>query len=130
MKTGFGLRLKKYYTEKGLKGKDFAESINKTGSMLSQYVNETTNPDLKTISKIKDVYEDLNLNWLVSGKGQMFDLEEQTNNYEELSPTMKTFINKVNTEMETMSKNYSKLQEEMESLKKKIIILRDKNKEE
>ena len=75
-KVQFGKRLKKLRLVKGLKQKEFANSIGITVSYLSQIENGEKGMSLDTLSLLS-VKFGVNIDWLITGEGPMFREEER-----------------------------------------------------
>ena len=61
-----------------IKQKEFAKTVKISPSTLSEYKKGTKKPSMDTLYKISTEYS-INLNWLLTGKGEMF-LFRKTNN--------------------------------------------------
>lgn len=72
-----GKELKKLLIEENLKMVDLSKILGISQGTLSNYANDVSDPDVKTLRLIKEKYKEvigknLNLNWLISGEGEMF----------------------------------------------------------
>lgn len=65
-------RIKRYLELKRISQKEFCDAIEVASSYLS-----TPNKDIpqKKLSRIKELYPDLNIDWLIEGKGQMINTD-------------------------------------------------------
>jgi transcriptional regulator with XRE-family HTH domain len=66
-------RIFKLQDEKHLSNNDFAEMLGVSLSSLSQWRNGGRNPSLDNVLKIKEIWKNVNLNWLILGQGQMWE---------------------------------------------------------
>ena len=64
----WGVRLRDYRVQKKMNQKIFSEKIGITQSALSSYELETSKPSLEMLVKMAEVYEDLDLNWILIGE--------------------------------------------------------------
>lgn len=69
-------RLAELIKELGILKKNFAEEIGVSTGNLSDWLRGKTEPSAKALARISEKYN-VNLNWLVAGKGPMF-LEART----------------------------------------------------
>ena len=69
-----GKRLEKFLKEKNV---SFAELSRKTGKSKGYYSNILSNPGANPtkefFDKLKETFPDLNINWLITGKGSMLE---------------------------------------------------------
>ena len=68
-----GKRLKEYITERRLKQEEFSALCRISKQTISNIVKEKHPPSGDVLVKIATAYGDLNLNWLITGKGSMFN---------------------------------------------------------
>ena len=66
-------RFKQLLDEKGLTATKFASMIKVNASAMSHILNGRSKPGFDVLDKIAQAFPDVNLNWLVSGKGEMFN---------------------------------------------------------
>ena len=71
-----GKELKELLLEENIKIVDFAKIIGINQKTLSNYSNNVSDPDVKTLRVIKQNYyektgKNINLDWLISGQGEM-----------------------------------------------------------
>jgi len=62
-----------------IKQKEFAKTIKISPSTLSEYKKGTKKPSMDTLYKISTEYK-INLNWLLTGEGEMFIFQKANNN--------------------------------------------------
>lgn len=72
-------RFKRLLEEKQLTATRFAAIIKVNASAMSHILNGRSKPGFDVLDKIAQAFPDVNLNWLISGKGEIF-----------MSPTKKT----------------------------------------
>ena len=70
MMENFSNRLAEVILSSGLSQKDFAKKAGVSQSFLSQIRSEKTKPNLDLLFNISNTFS-VDLNWLVSGKGEM-----------------------------------------------------------
>lgn len=64
-------RIKLIIDKEGITPRVFAETIGMQQSTLSHVLNGRNNPSLEVIMKIHQTYNDINLEWLLYGNGEM-----------------------------------------------------------
>lgn len=65
-------RFKQLLDEKGLTATKFAAIIKVNASAMSHILNGRSKPGFDVLDKIAQAFPDVNLNWLISGKGDLF----------------------------------------------------------
>ena len=65
-------RFKQLLEEKGLTATRFASMIKVNASAMSHILNGRSKPGFDVLDKIAQAFPELNLNWLISGKGTMY----------------------------------------------------------
>lgn len=65
-------RFKQLLEEKGLTANRFASMIKVNASAMSHILNGRSKPGFDVLDKIAQAFPELNLNWLISGKGTMY----------------------------------------------------------
>lgn len=73
---GFGSRLAKLRTEKGLKQSEFAGMTEISTVQLSRMENEKQEPDLRWLYRICEQFQ-INVRWLYQGMGSMYEADER-----------------------------------------------------
>lgn len=68
-------RFKQLLDEKGLTATKFAAMIKVNASAMSHILNGRSKPGFDVLDKIAQAFPDVNLNWLVSGKGDVFNTD-------------------------------------------------------
>lgn len=66
-------RFKQLLEEKGLTATKFAALIKVNASAMSHILNGRSKPGFDVLDKIAQAFPDINLNWLISGKGEIFN---------------------------------------------------------
>lgn len=94
-----GKELKELLLKENLKIVDLSKILGINQKTLSNYVNDVSDPDVKTLRLIKQKYKEnskdhknINLNFLISGEGTIFLEEEKTD--EELFEDFKEYMAK------------------------------------
>ena len=67
-------RFKLLLEEKGLTATKFAALIKVNASAMSHILNGRSKPGFDVLDKIAQAFPDVNLNWLISGKGELFNI--------------------------------------------------------
>lgn len=72
-----GKELRKLILEEKIRAKDLSQILGMLQSTISNYLNDTSTPDVKTLRIIKQKYKnktgkEINLDWLITGEGEMF----------------------------------------------------------
>lgn len=67
----FGGRLKAFRKSKKLKGRDVGEILRVLNTQVSMIENNKTTPPLDKVIEFAKLFPDLDLNWLLTGKGEM-----------------------------------------------------------
>lgn len=65
-------RFKRLLEEKDLTATKFAAIIKVNASAMSHILNGRSKPGFDVLDKIGQAFPDINLNWLISGKGEMY----------------------------------------------------------
>lgn len=65
-------RFKQLLEEKNLTATKFAALIKVNASAMSHILNGRSKPGFDVLDKIGQAFPDINLNWLISGKGKMY----------------------------------------------------------
>ena len=121
METTLSQRLGQFINKTQLSNKEIAELIGCSKQELSNWLHGTK-IGLNRIIRISELWPDLNLGWLITGKGEMFEKEiEVENEIDELKGINVTDLYK---ELHMQQKMIIKLQEE------KIAWLNSKEKKE
>ena len=68
--AAIGQRFNRYFRSKGLTGREVADLLGKTSSLVSQMVNGSRFSS-EVLSRIFQVFPDLNADWLLYGTGHM-----------------------------------------------------------
>ncbi len=79
----FGDRLVKARENLGFNQANFSEKIDLAAQSLARYEKNKVNPSMEFIAKLTDMFN-INSNWLLTGKGEMFisnDTTKNSNNY-------------------------------------------------
>lgn len=66
-------RFKQILDEKGLNAQKTASLIGIDASAVSHLLNGKRKPSFEVLDKIGQAFPDINLNWLISGKGTMYN---------------------------------------------------------
>ncbi|WP_421753516.1 helix-turn-helix domain-containing protein [Croceimicrobium sp.] len=66
-------RIKELIADQGLSNKDFAQSIDVAPAIISHVLSGRNNPSLHLIQQITNVYTNVNLDYLLNGKGSMYE---------------------------------------------------------
>lgn len=64
-------RIKQYYESKEMTSRQFSLSIGRSGAYFSNSLKKGSEPTSDMLSTIGDIYPDLNLDWAITGKGEM-----------------------------------------------------------
>ncbi|MFV0546024.1 MAG: helix-turn-helix domain-containing protein [Bacteroides sp.] len=72
-------RIKLIIDKEGITPRVFAETIGMQQSTLSHVLNGRNNPSLEVIMKIHQTYNDINLEWLLYGNGEMTEIATYPN---------------------------------------------------
>ena len=70
-------RFKLLLEEKGLTATKFAALIKVNASAMSHILNGRSKPGFDVLDKIAQAFPDVNLNWLISGKGELFNISSE-----------------------------------------------------
>lgn len=82
-------RFKQILDAKGLNAQKTANLIGIDASAVSHLLNAKRRPSFEVLSKIGQAFPDINLNWLISGSGNMYngDISEQPATSAQISPS-------------------------------------------
>lgn len=75
----FGDRLVKARENLGFNQANFSEKIDLAAQSLARYEKNKVNPSMEFIAKLTDIFN-INSNWLLTGKGEMFISNDTTKN--------------------------------------------------
>ena len=75
----FGDRLVKAREDLGFNQANFSEKIDLAAQSLARYEKNKVNPSMEFIAKLTDMFN-INSNWLLTGKGEMFISNDTTKN--------------------------------------------------
>lgn len=84
-------RFKQLLEEKNLTATRFAAMIKVNASAMSHILNGRSKPGFDVLDKIAQAFPDVNLNWLISGKGTLYN-NSSARPAEIKSSSQKTFI--------------------------------------
>lgn len=76
-------RFKQLLKEKNLTAARFAELIQVNASAMSHILNGRNKPGFDVLEKIVQAFPDINLNWLISGQGNIYNSVPQNTNLSE-----------------------------------------------
>lgn len=68
-------RIKELIDYKGISNKDFADSIGVAPAIISHVLSGRNNPSLNLIQQITNVYTNVNLDYILNGKGDLIEDE-------------------------------------------------------
>lgn len=69
-------RLREYIDYKGISVRNFEQKISVSNGLIARFLAKNTSIQSEVVSKICDIFQDLNPNWLLTGKGEMILTEE------------------------------------------------------
>lgn len=90
-------RFKQLLEEKGLSATKFAALIKVNASAMSHILNGRSKPGFDVLDKIAQAFPDVNLNWLISGKGELSNYLSEKENKSE-TPVQKSLFEIAGTE--------------------------------
>lgn len=99
-------RLAALVDETGLLKKDFAEKIEVSTGNLSDWLSGRTEPSAKVLSRICEIF-DVNLNWLISGKGSMF-LSKSPESIKSKQDDLQAQVDELKKQVKELSKKHRK----------------------
>jgi phage repressor protein C with HTH and peptisase S24 domain len=73
-------RLKQFIDYEGISTSSFEQKIGASDGMIRRAINKNTDIQSKWLTSISDNYHDLNIEWLVSGRGEMLKKDNQRQN--------------------------------------------------
>lgn len=80
-------RIKRFIDLQNLTSSSFANEIGVQRSSVSHVLSGRNKPSLDFVTKIKDRFPEVNLEWLISGKGSMISVQqEKEKNKVEINP--------------------------------------------
>ncbi|MEM9649860.1 MAG: helix-turn-helix transcriptional regulator [Bacteroidota bacterium] len=93
-------RIKQFIRFKNLNPNSFSKKLGLTNNVtISRLVNENRSPSFSTLYKIKESFPEVNLDWLITGKGLMLveglneDYLQRIKDLEEIIEEQKDHIN-------------------------------------
>lgn len=72
----FGQRFLKFRSYTQLNQNEFAEKVGVSQGNLTHWENDYNRPNTIKINKIKSAFPELNINWLITGSGEMLNNDE------------------------------------------------------
>ena len=94
-------RFKMIMEREGLAAGAFAESIGASQATISHILSGRNNPSVEIMLRVHQRYEDINLEWLLTGKGNMSNSQEST---QPLSNSINCAENRKETLLESTAK--------------------------
>lgn len=79
--TTFGSRLKSFRNNMKLSGEDLGAIFGVLKTQVSGIERDKTKPTVEGCIKLSAAFPDLDLNWLLTGRGEMFIVEEEDREY-------------------------------------------------
>lgn len=73
-----GSRLKDYLKERELTQDEFSTLCGVSKQTINNIIRNKTSPSGDVLERISAEYQDLNLNWLISGKGKMMNISRES----------------------------------------------------
>ncbi len=124
MENSIALRIKELIEEKKLNISSFERKIGVGNNSIGTIINKNSNVSGAILSKILNSYNDINANWLITGKGEML-------NNKIIEPLIfeepKEIYGKTEKiELDLLLKNNSLLKEQNQLQEEVIIMLREK----
>lgn len=78
-------RIHSLILKEGISVRKFEQSINASNGLIRKAIANNTDVQSKWILEIANAYPDLNLEWLIKGKGEMYIKENSGNNSSQIS---------------------------------------------
>lgn len=91
-------RFKQLLEEKGLTATKFATLIKVNASAMSHILNGRSKPGFDVLDKIAQAFPDVNLNWLISGKGELFNTTTPKKEKQTAIPVQKSLFETAESE--------------------------------
>ena len=118
--TTINQRLNFLLKELGMKAGAFARALDLSETTVRNYIDRTAKPSSEVLEKISNTFEQVNLVWLVTGKGEPFLTGSQS------STTQIGKFNQAGTgNKQTNSSSEYQLKAALESANKEITLLRE-----
>lgn len=115
-----GQRINQLITYLGLSNSEFADQINLPRPILSHILSGRNKPSLLVVQKIAKTYDEININWLLLGKGE---INSQQEDVEIIEKIIYKEIESKKEEPKTESKDQHKSQQlRKETISKDIAI--------
>lgn len=96
-------RIKRFIDLQNLTSSSFANEIGVQRSSVSHVLSGRNKPSLDFVTKIKDRFPEVNLEWLISGKGSMISIKENIKTEKEFDSSEINLENKQSFEFEKTS---------------------------
>jgi hypothetical protein len=103
-------RLNEFIKQQGISVRAFEQKISASDGMIRRAINNNTDIHCKWIANIADNYPQLNLEWLITGNGEMLKNATPENF------NIRYFVDKI----EELSKDNGKLEAENDDLKRQL----------
>lgn len=108
-------RIKRFIDLQNLTSSSFANEIGVQRSSVSHVLSGRNKPSLDFVTKIKDRFPEVNLEWLISGKGSMISIKENIKTEKEFDSSEINLENKQSFEFEKTS-DLAEKEDEFKSL--------------
>ena len=92
-------RFKQLLEEKKLTATRFADLIKVNASAMSHILNGRSKPGFDVLDRIAQAFPDVNLNWLISGKGSIYNINSNTSTVS--TPTQQKLFKEEETTVST-----------------------------
>ncbi len=124
-RIAFGRRLESYIKSRNISQDELAIQCDLSRQTINNIVNGKTNATSEVLAKMASIYYDLNLNWLITGKGSMeYNTEIQEKYDPRLEYTHESLIQLLEEKKEIIEalKNTIRSKDEIINYQKEIIL--------
>jgi len=113
-------RLRQFIEYTGVNNYTFEKKIGTSEGTIRRFFGDKNGLTVSTLSKISDFYPELNLDWLITGRGDMLFDEEQKQPKNPPQPIDGRLILALANKISDLSREIGQLQAENTDLKNKI----------
>lgn len=128
MKTSVSQRIIMLAKEKGFTENSFSKEIGIAQSTMNEYFKDGSKrePSLKVIQSIVNVFADVSVDWLLTGRGSMYSIPALSGNESESELELQAELTKRTIELEECKERLEEAYKTIEDLRYMVSLQKDK----